>query len=332
MVAQDPSPDPPIPPASETETLARIGGSGLRGPDFFIVGAPKCGTTALADYLGQHPEVGMCPRKETHQFVGSLAPRMAVRRGQRRRSLDEYLELFRPLQNRRRLGEASVWYLYSPDAAQEIATACPEADIIVMVRNPIDMLASLHSEFVQRELEPVGDFATALDLDETREREGTPPGFPPRSYRSAVRYAEQIERYLDVFGRERVHVIVYEDMRADALGVFRSTCAFLGVDSGFRPDLRIINPNRRTRSRLIQRLITRPPEPVRSVLHRVSSQRLRRATAIRLMKMNRRVAPREALDDRVAEALKPDVAREVAALDALLGLDVSRWLRAAAAG
>ena len=194
------------------------------------MGAPKCGTTALADYLGQHPEVGMCPRKETHQFVGSLAPRMTVRRGQTQRTFDEYLELFRALQGRRRLGEASVWYLYSPDAAQEIATAFPSAEIVVMVRNPIEMLASLHSEFIQREIEPVDDFATALGLDEVREREGAPPGFPPRSYRASAHYAEQIERYLDVFGRERVHVIVYEDLRDDALAVFRSTCAFLGVD------------------------------------------------------------------------------------------------------
>jgi Sulfotransferase family len=257
---------------------------------------------------------------------------MAVRRGQGQRTLDEYLELFRPLQDRRRLGEASVWYLYSPDASREIVTAYPTAEIIVMVRNPIDMLASLHSEFVQREIEPVDDFTTALGLDEVREREGAPPGFPPDSYRAAVRYAEQIERYLDVFGRDRVHVILYEDLRDDALAVFRSTCVFIGVDPGFHPDLRIINPNRRTRSRWIQRLITRPPEPVRAVLHRVSSQRLRRATAIRLMKMNRRVAPREAVDDRVAEALRSDVAREVAALDALLGLDATRWLRANAAG
>lgn len=81
----------------------------LRGPDFFIVGAPKCGTTALTDYLGQHPEIGMCALKETHYFATDLTSRSILKLGQSPPSPDEYLELFKSVQDRRRLGEASGW-------------------------------------------------------------------------------------------------------------------------------------------------------------------------------------------------------------------------------
>lgn len=279
----------------------------------------------MADYLAQHPEVGMAARKESHFLVGDLAPRLAYRPA-RRPTLDDYLAWFAGVQDRRRLGEASVWYLYSPTAAREIERFNPEAQIIVMIRNPVEMLPSLHSEFVQQEIEPIDDFATALALDEERIRTGTPTGFPPHSYRDAVRYAEQIERYLEVFGRERVHVIVYEDFRDDTLLAFRETCEFLAVDPGFVPEMDVVNPNRRSRSRSLQRLIRRPPQALRQVLHTVTSQDLRRRGGLLLRKLNRRDVARDPLPPELAEALRPEAEREVAALGELLELDLSAWL------
>ena len=297
----------------------------LRGPDFFIVGAPKCGTTALAAFLGQHPEVGMAARKETHYLAGDLAPRLAYRPGPRL-SLEEYMARFTAVQHKRRLGEASVWYLYSHTAAREIERFSPGAQIIVMLRNPVEMLPSLHSEFVQQVIEPVDNFEAALSLDEERIQNGTPAGFPPHSYRDAVRYAEQIQRYLEVFSRERVHVVVYEDFRDDALSAFRDTCEFLEVDATFVPKINLINPNRRTRSRRLQRLIRKPPQPLRSFVRSVTSQSLRHQAGRRLKRLNHVAVPRDPLPARVAESLRPEVEREVAALRELLGLDVSRWL------
>jgi hypothetical protein len=296
-----------------------------RGPDFFIVGAPKCGTTAMADYLAQHQELGMAARKETHFLVGDLAPRLALRPGPRL-SRDDYMSMFATVQDRRRLGEASVWYLYSPTAAREIERFCPEAQIIIMLRNPVEMLPSLHSEFVHQVIEPVDDFETALSLDEERIRSGTPTGFPPHSYRDAVRYAEQVERYLEVFGRERVHVIIYDDFRDDPLAAFRSTCEFLGVNADFAPEIKVVNPNRRTRSRHLQRLVRKPPPRLRALLHSVTSQSFRRRTSALLRRLNRTPVPRDPLPAQVAESLRPEVEREVAALGELLDLDLSRWL------
>ena len=285
----------------------------------------------MANYLAQHPEIGMAARKEGHFLVGDLEPRLAYR-PEPRPTREEYLAWFAEVQGKKRLGEASVWYLYSHTAACEIEKFNPEAQIIIMLRNPVEMLPSLHSEFVQQEIEPIGDFETALSLDEERIRNGTPTGFPPHSYRDAVRYAEQIQRYLEVFGRERVHVVIYETFRDDTLSAFRGTCEFLGVDATYIPKMDVVNPNRRSRSRVVQRLIRRPPEPVRTALHSVTSQSFRRRTGRLLRRLNWKVVPRDPLPSRVAESLRPEVEREVTALRELLGLDLSRWLSQLAEG
>lgn len=308
----------------------------LRGPDFFIVGAPKCGTTAMADYLGQHPEVGMAASKERHYFGSDLHSRLARRQDRRPRPpqrqdwldqrRDAYLSLFAEVQDRKRLGEASVWYLYSSRAAREIKGFCSEADIIVMLRNPLEMLPSLHSQFVHVGIEPEEDFERALALDEERVRSGTPPGFPPHSYRSAVRYADQVGRYLDVFGRDKVHVIIYDEFRDRTVDVYRATSEFLGVDPSHVPEIEVVNPNKRVRSRALRRFVWEPPETLRSVLHAVTSESTRVRVGTAIKRWNTKFIARGAPPDHVAESLRPLVAQEVRALRELLGVDVAYWL------
>ena len=114
----------------------------MRKPDFFIVGAPKGGTTAMNAYLGQHPEIFIAERKELHFFGTDLdfsSPRITQ---------EQYLSCFSEVQNEKRVGETSVWYLYSKQAAVEIKKFCPSANIIIMLRNPVDMLYSQHSQFL----------------------------------------------------------------------------------------------------------------------------------------------------------------------------------------
>lgn len=298
----------------------------IKGPDFFIVGAPKCGTTAMSDYLGQHPEIGMCPRKETHVFATDLYDRLRVKSGQHPPDREQFLQFFAGLGDCRTRGEASVWHLYSSAAAAEIASFEPTAKIVVMLRDPLQMLWSLHSEFVYVGLEPVEDFETALSLDSERERSGTPVGFPPTSYRSAIRYAEQIRRYLDVFGPGRLHVVLYDSFRDDTLGAYRQTCEFLGVDPGFEPQTEVINPNKRPRNALFRRLVRRPPEAVRGVLHRVTTENMRWRVGNQLNRLNTRFTQREPLPATVRAELSPEVEKQVTELDELLGLDVGGWL------
>jgi len=99
-------------------------------PNFFIVGAPKCGTTSMTEYLKQHPDIFIPEEKEPHYFGSDLEyPRITKTEAQ-------YLRLFSEAQDERRLGEASVWYLFSQRAAQEIYEFNPLSRIIIMLRTP----------------------------------------------------------------------------------------------------------------------------------------------------------------------------------------------------
>jgi hypothetical protein len=149
-------------------------------PNFFILGAPKCGTTSLARWLGDHPNIFMAPQKEPHFF--NTDDRQGVT------TLVEYEDLFRKAQKEHvAVGEASVWYLSSSQAVNNILEYNPNARFIVMVRNPIEMAQALHGQMLIAGLECVQDFSKAWSLQEER-RQGLrlPPPFPGHSGASCM--------------------------------------------------------------------------------------------------------------------------------------------------
>jgi len=185
---------------------------GVNKPDFFIVGAPKCGTTALYTYLAGHPDIGMSRQKEPLFFASDL--------GHQRNSatLAEYLRNFDHTTGKSRIGEASTGYLACRTAPQEIFDFNRMARIIVMMRNPIDVSHALHSERMFGGTEHIARFELAFYSQETRYL----------GYRETTRFSEQIQRYFAVFGRERVHVVLFDDF-ASAPGIaYEKVLSFLG--------------------------------------------------------------------------------------------------------
>src|SRR5262245_23487023 len=165
----------------------------MRKPDFFIVGAPKCGTTAMNDYLQVHPEIFIPAKKEIHFFGADL---QFLKGG--RVTEQEYLTYFFPAQGEKRVGEASVWYLYSQHAAAEIQAFSPTARIIIMLRNPVDMMYSLHSQRLYNDNENLVNFAEALAAEGDRQQGKRL--YPKASdvmgslYRTAATYTPQVQR------------------------------------------------------------------------------------------------------------------------------------------
>jgi hypothetical protein len=132
-------------------------------PNFFIVGAPKCGTTALRQYLLGHPATFFCEPKEPHYFATDFPSHRYVD------SEQNYLRLFDPAGREcTRIGEASSWYLYSRDALANIRRFDPDAKIIAMLRNPIEMTPSLHAQLLRDFAESEPDLRRAWDLQEER--------------------------------------------------------------------------------------------------------------------------------------------------------------------
>jgi len=224
-----------------------------RVPDFFVVGHPKCGTTALYRMLRAHPEIFMPDIKEPWFLAPELrAPRRERRVGRRPETLAEYLALFAPARPEQRAGEASSSYLMSRSAAGRIAELAPAARIVAILREPASFLRSLHLQGVQVHVETERDLRRALALEEER-RAGR--SLPRRSrwpqvllYSEHVRYVEQLRRYEARFGRERVLVLIYDDFRAENEATVRRVLGFLGVDDELPIAPREANPTVRVRS------------------------------------------------------------------------------------
>jgi hypothetical protein len=314
-------------------------------PDFFIVGAPKCGTTALFRYLQEHPDIYL-PKKEFHHFGSDLRPAgFAGYQGDRA----AYLKLFDGATTEKRIGEASVWYLYSQNAACEIKTFAPEADIIIALRNPVEMIYSLYSFFIwARDFTPNGvidaetrrvlSFEEALRTQDARKEalrhtldEAALAGKRVRRlfHTDAAMYADQVRRYLDVFGREQMHVVLFDDLETDAAGVYRRLLQALGVDPTYRADFRVVNSNRHVRNVRLHRLLHDHASMglLRSVARAVAPVRLRKRVFRLLQHSNVQHRPRPPMKPETRRALQEMFRPDVENLSALLDQDlVACWL------
>ncbi|HST32554.1 MAG TPA: sulfotransferase [Solirubrobacteraceae bacterium] len=229
------------------------GAAPRRVPDFFIVGHQKCGTTALYEMLKRHPQIFMPEVKEPRYFVPEL-----LRPDRVLSTLDGYLALFADAPPGQLAGEASPQYIRSPTAAQAIAQMQPQARIVAVLREPASFLRSFHLQMVHSDIEPERDLRKALALvEERRQGRRLPRGCisaEPLMYFDHVRYVEQLERFHTAFSRERVLVLVYEDLRRDNRAAVRQILEFLDVDPGVAVEPVRTNPNRAVRSQALRRL------------------------------------------------------------------------------
>ncbi len=211
----------------------------MRKPDFFILGAPKCGTTSIAAWLSRHPDVFVTPVKEPHHFNTDMAHRLFPDRA-------KYEALYDGVTTEKATGEASVWYLFSQDAVPNIEKFCDTPPrYVVCLRNPVDMAYSLHEQQVFSGNEDQKDFAVAWGLADKR-RQGQ--NIPRRAsdpttvvYADACALGTQLERLFARVDRNRVHVILMSDLRDRPRAVFDNLQKFLGVEADPSIELTVEN-------------------------------------------------------------------------------------------
>ena len=132
-------------------------------PSFFIIGAPKCGTTTLYYWLKEHDDIFMPETKEPHYFAQNLSDRYC-----RVRDEESYLNYFSNAKNHQLCGEASVLYSFYPESIKSILEFNPEAKFIFMVRNPVSMVPSYHRQLINNLEEDIEDFETAWNTQDNR--------------------------------------------------------------------------------------------------------------------------------------------------------------------
>jgi hypothetical protein len=327
----------------------------IRKPDFFVVGAPKCGTSSMYYYLLQHPEIFVphnadvtqlsenpfalgfeaarvaASLKEPHFFGSDLhfAPELLVAT-----TTEKYMELFEGVTNEKRIGEASVYYLCSERAASEIKAFQPDARIIVMLRDPVDVMFRLHGQECVNGTESISDFEEALAAEPARFADPSIMTLKPNIletafYRRCVTFSEQLERYYDAFGRERVHVIIYDDLRSEAQKVYSDVLRFLDVEDRPLGEAPVSNQMSQVKNMKLQRFIANPHPGLRKAVRAMIPARMRLWIAMLVIRSNIDYGARPTLDPAIRARLQGEMAGEVERLSELLGRDLTHWSRPA---
>jgi hypothetical protein len=298
-------------------------------PDFFIVGQPKSGTTALYEMLRRHRDVYMPDGKEPWFFADELQERPPPRPGGIPKTLDEYVSLFARAAPGQRVGEASPMYLWSRTAAARIARVRPDARIIGLLR-------SLHLQFVETYVETENDFRKAIALEDARREGRHVPGhtYWPKAllYSDHVRYVEQLQRYSSLFPPEQMLVLIYDDFRADNEATVRTVLRFIGADASQPIEPVEVNPTVQVRSQRLHELVHtvmvgRGPTgmAVKAAIKALTPRRLRRAALQRTQQSVVFASPQPP-DEGVMLELRRRHKEEVQALSRYLGRDlISLW-------
>ena len=295
-------------------------------PNFLLIGVPRSGTTSLAHYLRQHPDVYMAPRKESTYWVFDGRPPRFTGPGDEifaRHIISdrrEYEALFDGVRHERAIGESSVYYFHQPSALARIEEELPDVKVVVVLRDPIERAYSAFTLLQRDGREVVDSFERALELEEERLRSGWEWAW---GYRSASMYAAATADVVRRFG-ERALFVRQDDLERDAHGVTSTIFEFLGVDPAFRPDVTArLNPGGQARSAGVQRMVTGGGLAQRMAAAVVPA-RLKGRVWHLVVHNNTRSVPISDADRAVlAGAFEADLADTAA----ILGADLSDWAR-----
>jgi len=288
-------------------------------PDFFVVGAPKSGTTALCRYLNQHPAV----------FIPDfIAPRYFGRDqvGQRpAQTIDDYRAMYDG-HEAQRCGDGTPHYLASTTAAREIYDFNPAAKIIAMLRNPLEIVPALHNQvWTRTDLEPIHDFEDLAP--QLVVREGQDIHYRLK-YLTFGRLHTQVQRFLDVFPPGQVRLVLYDDFAADTAGVYRRLLDFLDLPTPpSEPDFVVHNARKEVRSQLLLRLIfnRRLQRCTHFFLPRPARDRIGRLLIESNLRRGHRY--RRSISTASRQIMLETLESEIDGLSSLLHRDLSHWKR-----
>jgi len=300
-------------------------------PDFFIVGAPKAGTTALDAYLRMHPDIFMC-RKEAHYFCSDFSGNVNFS------SFSDYQKIFERVEAGQVVGEASVWYLYSEAAVREILAVNPDAKFIAMLRDPVKAAQATHGELLLdlRESEP--DFQKAWRLQSARRRGRDMPlnVREPRHllYKEVCSWSSQVERLLVTAPEGSVKIIIMEEFFEDPDRSYREVLDFLGVQDIPLENYPKINESKRVKSLWLLKasrdLPLRYPGAAR-VLKKIANNlglRPGRALDRYVREANIEHKPRPELSESFRRELIAEFQPDVERLEKILGRSLKKyWLK-----
>ena len=329
------------PPSSQASTQTDV-------PRFaFIVGAPRCGTTFLCRHLKKHPNICFSKLKEPHFFSATDLRDMPDAELQQTVARN-YLNRFFPHRTERSfLAEGSVTYLYTPHQLEPILRLWPTAKFIVALRNPMQMVPSLHQRLRCIGDETVRDFARAWELVQRR-REGR--SIPRRcveprwlDYWESGKLGRHVAEFFSCVGRERCFVSLFDDLVADPGRQYRRVLEFLGLPDDHQCEFVPARQSSGFKIRWLQRALKRPPAAALSLLgseahqfrfssspndHNRTFAKAILAARKQLINWNRAPAPPVELSTAVEAKMREMFQDDIHLLESLISRDLGHWLRA----
>ncbi len=314
----------------------------------FIVGAPRCGTTAMWRMLAGHRQVAVPFVKEPHFF--SQHDLRGLSDGELRQQVEqEYLRHFfaerRPGEN---VGaDGSVSYLYTPEQLSPIVRLWPDARFIIAVRDPLTLLPSLHKRLLFIGDEDLASFedAWAAVPDRAKGRQIPKRCIEPRwlRYDEAGRFGTYVERLFSAVGRERCMVSVFDDLQRDPAAHSRRILEFVGLEP-VKVEVEVARESKQVRYPWLQRLLKRPPRALHPYLANIQLQRRlakaareeagKRSATGKLLALRKRLLRWNELDDakepipiHIQHEIRRHLKGEVERLARLINRDLSHWLQ-----
>lgn len=311
----------------------------------FIVGAPRCGTTTLAGFLQQHPDVCFSAVKEPHFFSRDEVAALPASELEPLVETEYWQRFFGHCEGDPKLyAEGSVTYLYVPERMAPILKLWPEAKFIIALRDPVAMLPSLHARLLVTGDENIRDFPAAWAKIGDRAKGKSVPksAIDPRwlRYDWAGQLGQNVERFIAAVGRERCHIVLFDDLARDPQGTYQDMCRFLGIEPWAATDFKPQRTNKSIRIGWLQRLLKRPPKAVRTALagekfhtreKEVGSTQGPALSAIfrvrkQLLQWNKVPAKRQPLDPAVRQEIIDRLRDDVILLSRTIDRDLSHWL------
>ncbi|MDH5231701.1 MAG: sulfotransferase [Gammaproteobacteria bacterium] len=296
-------------------------------PDLFIVGGPKCATTALVKYLEEHPDVCMAFPKEPHYFLSDYPEYRQAR------TIEQYLDMFKfdPEKPPKVIGEGSTWYLFSETAIKNILQYNPAAKIIIMLRNPLQVVPSLYWQFLYGHEEDAKTFEEAWKLQGLRHEGQKVPKHilePQRlQYAKVGAFGTQLARARDIVPKDQLKVIIFDDFIADTKSIFDDVLTFLDLENINKTNFQRTNARKTHRSKLLSKLI-RPSKPINFIVRTIKKMLGIKSIGLskKIKEINlKRVKGGDDLSKELIQDMHKAFDPEIEKLEQLLERDLSHW-------
>ncbi len=291
----------------------------IRKPNVFVVGVPRSGKVQVRNALSKHPEIYV-NMVDTDFFSEDVEGKQ-----DRINSIQKYLSYFKNAKDKKIILDQVSRSAVSRVAAQKIKEFNPDSKIIIHLRNPAEQMFSWHNACIRLGYETEPDFLKAIQLEKKRKEKGRPGIIKNYYYRDMADYYPQVKRYIDAFGKDNVHVLLLDELRADEEGTYYKLLKFLGVKK-HKPDFTTKNEARMEPKNKFfvhfNNFFITLPKPLRLAVKKIFPSKL--VTKVKAFTL-KELKEKQKIDSQIQYKINKSFEPNLKKLEKLIGKDLSKW-------